>query len=64
MDLRRCAIVGRLLAAAVDVLRSPVPVAAAWHTCTRFLVAAQAVVDDLTPHPSPTPRPVSGLIPL
>lgn len=63
MDLRRCAIVGRLLTAAVDVLQSPVPVAAAWHTCTQFLVAAQAVVDDLTPL-SPTPRPVLRLISL
>ena len=61
MDLRRCVIVGRLLTAAVDVLRSPVPVAAAWQTCTRFLVAAQAVVDDLAPL-SPTLRPVLRLI--
>jgi hypothetical protein len=61
-DLRRCAIVGRLLAAAVDVLRSPVPSTTALQACNRFLIAAQLVVGDMV-CPSPAYRPALRLVP-
>lgn len=61
-DLRRCAIVGRLLAAAVDVLRSPVLSTTALQACNRFLIAAQLVVGDMV-CPSPAYRPALRLVP-
>ena len=56
-NLRHCAIVSRLLAAAADTVEAAVPSRTAWDAARRFLVAAQCTISDLIEGmPGPGPR--------
>lgn len=56
-NLRHCAIVSRLLAAAADAVEAAVPSRAAWDAARRFLAAAQCTISDLIEDmPGPAPR--------